>query len=251
MNAHGKYPDLAPQRSDYERERKLKLRAFRGLRAFMDMIDGGRSYACPVCGYEGRFSPVRQKPDLWCPACDSRPRHRLMKLWMDRELSVPPKARMLHFAAEPWIGAWFAPRLAEYVTADINTKFDITLDMTAIDLPDARFDIIMANHVLEHLDDRKALAELWRVLAPGGMVILSVPLVEGWDVTYEDPTITDPEDRLIHFTDRTHLRLYGRDFPDRVAAAGFEVSAYAALEPDVSRHALQRGEKIFVGRKPA
>ncbi|WP_118133330.1 class I SAM-dependent methyltransferase [Oceanicella sp. SM1341] len=251
MTDQADLPDLAPQRSDHERERKLKLRAFRGLRCYIDMVDGGRGYHCPVCGYEGRFSPVRQKPDLWCPACDSRPRHRLLKLWMNRELQLPASARVLHFAAEPWIGDWFAPRVAEYVTADINDKFDLQLDMTAIDLPDARYDVIIANHVLEHLDDRKALAELYRVLAPGGMVILSVPLVDGWDETYEDPSITDPEDRLIHFTDRTHLRLYGRDFPDRVAAAGFTVRAFTAHEPDVSRHALQRGEKIFVGRKPA
>ncbi|HEU0222925.1 MAG TPA: methyltransferase domain-containing protein, partial [Paracoccaceae bacterium] len=188
---------LAPQRPAAELAWKLEFRARRGLDYYRHEVEAGPEYLCPVCGYRGRFSPVRQKPNLWCPACDARPRHRLVKLWMDRELALAPGTRMLHFAPEAAIGAILRPHLGEYVTADLNHPADLALDITAIALPEARFDLIMANHVLEHVDDRAALAELFRILAPGGRLIVTVPIVEGWDVTYEDPTITSPEARRL------------------------------------------------------
>jgi SAM-dependent methyltransferase len=243
---------LAPQRPKAELARKLRLRAGRGLASYRAQTEPGRTAFCPVCGYEGPFSPVREKPGLWCPGCDARPRHRLLKLWMDRHLVIAPGTRMLHVAPEAFFGALLAPRLAEYVTADLANPADLALDLCATGLPDGRFDLVMANHVLEHVaDDRAAMAELFRILSPGGRAILTVPLVEGWDRTHEDPAIATPEARLLHFLDPTHRRLYGRDFSARLEAAGFRVSAFAATEPDVSRSALQRGEKVFIADKPA
>jgi predicted SAM-dependent methyltransferase len=83
---------------------------------------------------------------------------------------------------------------------------------------------VICNHVLEHVDDRKALTEIMRILAPGGMLVASVPIIEGWDTTYEDVAIKDPEDRALHFGQSDHVRWYGRDFRDRLKAAGFEIS---------------------------
>ncbi|GIX13691.1 MAG: type 11 methyltransferase [Paracoccaceae bacterium] len=241
---------LAPQRDPEERERKLRTRALAGLRAWLDLVQAGPEHLCPVCGWHGRFAPVREKPGLSCPACDSRPRHRLMKLWMDRHLRLPRTARVLHFAAEAAIGALIRPRVAEYRTADIAPGADLRLDLTALDLPDGRVDLLIANHVLEHVaDDRRALAEIARVLAPGGRAVLSVPMVDSWPRTHEDPAL-GPEERRLYYTDRLHLRLYGRDFPDRIAAAGLRVEEFVACEPDVSRHGLKRGERIFIGLKP-
>ncbi|RMF40506.1 MAG: SAM-dependent methyltransferase [Alphaproteobacteria bacterium] len=240
----------APQRPPEERERKRQWRAMRGIRSYLDLIDRGPEYECPVCRYVGRFAPVREQPGLSCPACDSRPRHRLMRLWMERELVLEPDMRVLHFAAEPALSALIRPRVVHYHTADVEPGADLQLDMTALDLPDASLDLIIANHVLEHLDDRAALAELHRVLAPDGLVVLTVPLVDGWEHTYEDPALT-PEQRQLRYTDSLHLRLYGRDFPDRIAEAGFLVSDFTAVEPDVSRFGLKRGERVFIGQKPA
>lgn len=241
---------LAPQRPPAERARKLRLRAERGLAHYRAETEPGRSALCPVCGYEGPFSPVREKPGLWCPGCDSRPRHRLLRLWMDRHLVLAPGTRMLHWAPEAPFAALLRPHLAEYVSADPANPADLAIAMEATGLPEARFDLVMANHVLEHVaDDRAALRELHRILAPGGRAILTVPLVEGWDLTHEDPAIASPEARRLHYLDPTHRRLYGRDFAARVAAAGFAVTAFAAVEPDVSRHALQRGEKVFVAER--
>jgi len=229
----------------------MDLRAKRAIDHVTGLAWGGTVRNCPVCGYQGMFSPVRHKPEIWCPCCDSRPRHRLLKLWMDREMVLGQGARVLHFAAEPWVRGWFEGRGATYVTADINDLFDLQIDITAMDLPDVCYDLVMTNHVLEHVDDRAALAETFRVLKPGGQAVITVPMIEGWDRTHEDPALVTEAARRLHYGDPTHLRFYGRDVRARIRAAGFELQEYVAVEPDVSAHALHRGERIFVGRKPA
>ncbi|MEM6904662.1 MAG: methyltransferase domain-containing protein [Pseudomonadota bacterium] len=243
-------PDWSPAgtRGPDELAAILEHRAARAISHVTRLVQDGTPRICPICGYEGRFAPVRHKPEIWCPQCDSRPRHRLLKLWMDRELHLPEGARVLHFAAEPWVRGWFEAQGATYQTADLNDKFDLQLNLEALDLADESVDLVMANHVLEHVDDAKALAELYRVLAPGGLAVLTVPVVEGWDESYEDPDLTEAE-RHLRYGDPTHKRFYGRDIRDRIAAAGFKLSMYTATEPDVSRHALHRGERVFVGLK--
>jgi len=130
------------------------------------------------------------------------------------------------------------------------TGADLKLNIEEIDLPSACVKTIICAHVLEHVDDRKALLELYRILAPGGVAVLSVPIVEGWDVTYEVPTITDPQARLMHYGQDDHVRFYGRDFRDRVKEAGFELSEFTAEGPEVVEFGLMRGDKVFLGRKP-
>lgn len=226
--------------------------AFRARRArahFETLAHGKTARLCPICGYEGMFSPVRHKPEIWCPQCDSRPRHRLLKLWFDREAEIAEGSQVVHFAAEPWVRAWFEARGARYRSADINDLFELTLDITAIALPDASLDMVLANHVLEHVDDRAALAEIYRVLKPGGQAVLTVPLVEGWDETYEAAGL-DTATRHLRCGDPDHLRFYGRDFRARIAAAGFALAEFAAVEPDVSTHALHRGERVFIAGRP-
>jgi len=224
----------------------LAFRATRARSHFDRLSAGPTARKCPICGYHGPFSPVRHKPEIWCPQCDSRPRHRLLKLWMDREMALPDGARVIHFAAEPWVRAEMERHGAQYRTADINDRFDLQLDIEAIDLPDASEDMIIANHVLEHVDDAKALAEMHRVLMPGGQAVITVPMVEGWDETYEDSALTR-EERAFRYGDPDHLRFYGRDLRDRIRAAGFGLQEFAAREPDVGDHALHRGERIFIG----
>ncbi len=247
-------PGMTPAGTGFRRDPAeiaaiMDLRAKRAIDHVTALAWGRTPRICPICGYRGLFSPVRHKPEIWCPSCDSRPRHRLMKLWMDRAMALPAGARVLHFAAEPWVRGWIEARGADYVTADINDLFELQLDITAMDLPGASFDMVIANHVLEHVDDRAALAEMFRVLRPGGQAVLTVPMIEGWDATHEDPSLATDAERRSHYGDPTHLRFYGRDFRDRVRAAGFALDEYVAVEPDCSVHALQRGERIFVGRK--
>lgn len=228
----------------------MEKRAARAIAHFTGRAMGVVPRHCPICDYRGMFSPVRHKPEIWCPNCDSRPRHRLLKLWMDREMALPSGAEVVHFAAEPWVRAEMETRGARYRTADLNDLFELQLDITALDLPDASLDMLMAHHVLEHVDDARAFAEIFRVLRPGGQAVITVPMIEGFDTTYEDPAHDTEALRALYFGDPTHIRWYGRDLRDRFAAPGFQVREFTAVEPEATAHALHRGEKIFIGHKP-
>jgi SAM-dependent methyltransferase len=96
------------------------------------------------------------------------------------------------------------------------------VDLQRLDLPDAEFDWVVCSHVLEHIhDDRAAMREMHRVLRSGGSLVLQVPMFG--EHTVEDPTITDPAERLARFGQQDHVRMYGRDVLDRLRAAGFDV----------------------------
>ena len=109
---------------------------------------------------------------------------------------------------------------------------------------------MICSHVLEHVDDRKAIPELFRITKPGGTVLAMFPICEGWETSYENRDVNSEDDRLLYFGQRDHVRYYGRDARSRLASAGFQVTEWTALEPYVSRHGLLRGEKIFLCQKP-
>jgi hypothetical protein len=92
---------------------------------------------------------------------------------------------------------------------------------------------------------------MFRVLAPGGLALLMFPLVDGWDATYENEQARSPKDRLLHFGQKDHVRFYGNDVRERIRNAGFSLAEFTAEEPLVTIHALRRGEKLFLGRKPS
>ena len=209
---------------------------------------------CPLCGWRGRFlnSGTPGRFDVMCPRCRSHPRHRLLSLVQEHDALIPPNSEILHFAPEgavkPLIKGAFPKR---YVTADLKDGLDLKLNIEKIDLPDGSFDVILCSHVLEHVDDRAALSELYRILRPSGRLILMVPIIEGADRTYEDPAITSWHDRKLHFGGGTHVRYYGRDFRDRVRAAGFQLHEYCADDYEPIRFGLVRGERVFVATKNA
>ena len=209
---------------------------------------------CPLCDYYGNFAPFGVPPrfDARCPSCGSLERHRLIWLAILRRDIIGPNHSFLHFAAEPLLRRKLQPMVARYASAELRTdvQADLLLNIEAIDLSDASYDRIMCNHVLEHVDDRLALAELYRVLRPGGVVFLTAPIVEGWAQSYENPDITDGTGRLLHFGQRDHIRIFDRDLRDRIRAAGFGLDEVAATEPDVHRYGLMRGETVFIATKP-
>ncbi|MBX0330763.1 methyltransferase domain-containing protein [Oscillochloris sp. ZM17-4] len=110
-----------------------------------------------------------------------------------------------------------------YITADLfDPHVDVRLDITRLPQSDQSIDIIYCSHVLEHVpDDRKAMRELYRILKREGWAILLVPITVGQ--TIEDPTITDPAERLRLFGQDDHVRRYGPDYVDRLREVGFIV----------------------------
>lgn len=215
----------------------------------------GSRYACPCCG--GRFRSLlragrRRRPNARCPRCGSYERHRLLWLFLERrsELFRRP-LRVLHVAPEPvFRTALRAVHGSGYVTGDLASPLaDVRLDVARLPFASGRFDAVLCNHVLEHVrDDRAALAELHRVLRPGGVAVLQHPVKRSLAVTLEDPAVRSPEARRRLYGQADHVRRYGRDFDDRVRAAGFSLDPvdYAAeLGPEaVERHALRTGEPI-------
>ncbi len=103
--------------------------------------------------------------------------------------------------------------------------------------------------MLEHVDDRKALTELHRILTPGGKLIVMVPIVEGWENTHEDSSVSTEHGRYLHFAQKDHLRLYGRNFVDLLRQSGFSVTSYSGTPAECAEYGLSRGEKVFVGTK--
>lgn len=186
-----------------------------------------------------------------CPSCSSLERHRLFKLAFDHAKPLSPGGSLLHFAPEAAVARFVRPLCSSYVTTDfLRDDVDLKLNIEALDLPDGSFDALICSHVLEHVDDRAALAELFRILRPGGVGLFAVPMVEGWDASYEDPRITDQRDRLVHFGQEDHVRRYGRDFRDRVSQAGFLLTEFVRDGADSVRYSLIPGERVFIATKP-
>ena len=213
---------------------------------------GQNERECTVCGHRGRFMAAGHPPryDARCPVCRSLERHRLLMLAFERLKLIEPGKRVLHFAPEPVLRDYLKARAGEYKTADLAPgRADFVLNIEALDLPDEDFDIVIVNHVLEHVDDAKALAELYRVLTPGGILVATVPIIEGWDTSYENAAITSETDREIHIGQNDHVRYYGRDLRERIRAAGFSLGEFVGSGDEVVRYGLLRGERVFIGRK--
>jgi len=189
---------------------------------------------CPFCGWQGpNFLPngVEVRPNARCPKCDSLERHRLYYLYLRTCIPVDRNIRVLHFAPEKILTNLFRSYSnVDYLSADIVPgKAMSVADITQTPFRDEEFDLIFCSHVLEHVpDDRKAMHELYRILAPDGFGILQVPIKTQRNgvpmtSTYEDFTITAPEDREKAFGQHDHVRIYGTDFKDRLEDAGFQV----------------------------
>ena len=216
----------------------------------------GSERECPCC--VGRFRRMSRRRIAGfggiCPRCRSHPRHRAIVLLLTRgELSG---RRLLHFAPEPLFDRFFAERPDfERVTADLYAPADLRLDITHMDLPDDSLDLILCSHVLEHVpDDRAAISELHRVLRPGGSALVLTPYRSD-RLTYEDPSITKPVDRMVAFGQQDHVRIYGSDLSERLREAGFEVDdrtpANLFDRETVERCELDPDEHLFLCRAEA
>jgi len=220
------------------------------------LILRGDGRKCPCCGGRFRRLSGRRLAGFGgiCPRCRSHPRHRAIALLLAR--GDLPGRMILHFAPEPLFDPVFArlPQI-ERVTADLHAAADLRLDITQMDLPDGRFDLILCSHVLEHVpDDRAAISELRRVLAHGGLCLVLIPYRPDRP-TYEDASITAPLDRMVAFGQQDHVRIYGTDLVERLRGASFEVEDRTPRElfdeDTVEGCELDPDEHLFLCRPPA
>ena len=222
----------------------------------------GNKVKCPVCLHSFRkFLPYGRivRPNALCPNCLSLERHRLLWLFLKNKTDFfTSTAKMLHVAPELcYIKRFESLPELEYLTADLESPLaKIKMDIHDIPFLENTFDIIFCNHVLEHVkDDKKALSEMLRVLKPGGWAILQIPTYLPLIAkTIEDPTITDPKKRAKLFGQDDHVRMYGKDYANRIRSLGFEVieeNFIDELEPSlIKKYALPEGEIIHRAIKP-
>ncbi|HEY5531326.1 MAG TPA: methyltransferase domain-containing protein [Candidatus Anoxymicrobiaceae bacterium] len=235
----------------------LLLTAYGRLNA---LLYRGNALTCPCCG--GRFRRFKaygavKRPNSMCPRCRSFERHRLIWLFLEQKTGFfTDELKVLHFAPEFWFRRIFGrlPRMT-YVTVDLRSPLaDLKADITDVPCDSEEFDVILCVHVLEHVqDETRAVSEVLRILKPGGWAIISVPVDAGRETTYEVETSSGAE-RLKAYGKTDHVRVYGRDFQERLESAGFIVTRedYAAeLGPDaVRKYALNPSSSIYLCTKP-
>jgi SAM-dependent methyltransferase len=218
---------------------------------FTDPIDGKNYKSFLPYGYE------KQRQNVLSPGTLSLERHRLMWLYLQNETDfLTSNLKVLHMAPEQSFYKRFRTmKNLNYITCDLDSPIaDVKADIQDLPFEENSFDVIFCNHVLEHVDnDQKALSELFRVMKPGGWGILQVPIRYQQEKTFEDPTITDRKERIEKFGQYDHVRVYGMDYYEKLADAGFEVEKVNLSEKlsdeEIKRFALEKNEILPVVRK--
>lgn len=213
---------------------------------FTDPIDGKSFKTFLPYGYG------TQRNNVLSPSTLSLERHRLLWLYLKNETDFfTTKKRVLHFAPEQAFYKRFRKmKNLDYVTTDLNSPLaDVKADICNLPFDDNEFDIILCNHVLEHIpDDTKAMQELYRVLKPGGFGIFQIPQDLNRENTFEDNAITDKKERAKIFGQYDHVRIYGRDYFDKLRSIGFKVKEVdyttTLAEDDIKTYCLAKGEII-------
>ena len=232
----------------------------------LGLFYAGKGRKCPICGGEKRkFLPYgygKVREDALCPKCLSLERHRLLWHYLMNNNSERERIKnlptILHIAPEVCLMREFkriylsAPQ--NYITADLESPLaDMHFDVQQIPMADSSVDIIICNHLLEHVEsDHKALKEMYRIMHSGGMGVMLAPIDYTLETTFEDDTITDPKQRAEVFGQYDPRRIYGKDYLERLRAAGFEAFEidYAAEFSDSDRTKFSFGsDKLYIVRK--
>ncbi len=230
-------------------------------RPFLALFLRGSNYTDPIDGRKFRkFLPYgyeQARENVLSPSTLSLERHRLLWLFLkDHSDFFTRPARVLHFAPEQAFHKRFKQlQHIQYTTTDLDSPLaDVKADICHLPFETNSFDVILCNHVLEHIEeDTVAMKELFRVLAPDGWGVFQVPQDLDRIETFEDPSITDKKERARIFGQYDHVRIYGQDYFDKLRRAGFiveEVDLTASMTAEeVDRFRLAKGEIIPLVKK--
>ena len=232
------------------------------VRPFISLWYRGNRYEDPIDGKKFRkFLPYGyavQHENVLSPSTLSLERHRLLWLYLTNETDLFNRnIKVLHVAPEQAFYKRFRKQPNwEYITTDLFSPLaDVKADLCNLPFQDNSFDLILCNHVLEHIpDDQKAMQELFRVMKKGGVGIFQVPQDYQRSTTFEDDTITDPKERTKIFGQYDHVRIYGMDYFDKLRNIGFlveEITYAQKLTPEqIEKYRIVANEIIPVCKKP-
>lgn len=231
------------------------------LRPLIYLFYKGNQFTDPIDGKSYRkFLPYgygKQRENALSPGTLSLERHRQMWLYLKNETDFfTANLKVLHIAPEQeFLRRFKKMNNLSYTSADLFSPIvDVKADVLDLPFENESFDVIICNHVLEHIvDDRKAMSELHRVMKSGGWGIFQVPMKNSLEKTYEDFSITDPKERQKNFGQYDHVRWYGMDYFDRLKSVGFEVEAnfYSQKfsDDEIKKYGLNRNEILPVVHK--
>jgi SAM-dependent methyltransferase len=222
----------------------------------------GTSVTCPICDSSYRkflpYGRINPRENALCPNCLSLERHRLIWLYLKEKTNFfNDKKDVLHIAPEAcYINRFEKLHGDHYITADIESPLaKVKMDIHQIPFNANKFDVVLCNHVLEHVrDDIQAMREIHRVLKPGGFAILQIPFFNPIpNVTFEDASITDKREREKIFGQDDHVRKYGHDYPQRIKQSGLQVVEETFVNnlpvETLKKFGLAKGEIIYKGVK--
>jgi SAM-dependent methyltransferase len=209
----------------------------------------GNKYTDPIDGKSFRkFLPYgygKQRENALSPSTLSLERHRLMWLFLRDDtdfFTSKEKIKTLHIAPEQcFLDLFRKQKNLEYITSDLESPIaDVKADICNLPFDDNSFDVVFCNHVLEHIiNDTKAMQELYRVLKKGGFGIFQIPQDLSREKTFEDNTITNRRERAEIFGQYDHVRVYGRDYFNKLRSVGFAVDEIDYTKK-ITREKLER-----------
>jgi SAM-dependent methyltransferase len=216
----------------------------------------GNTYTDPIDGKSFRkFLPYgygNQRKNALSPSTLSLERHRLMWLFLKDETNFfnsTKKLKVLHIAPEQcFLDLFKKQKNLEYITSDLESPIaDVKADICDLPFKENEFDVVFCNHVLEHIpDDTKAMQELYRVMKKGGFGVFQIPQDLSRDVTFEDNSITDKDERAKIFGQYDHVRVYGKDYFNKLRSVGFKVDEVDYTKKidskQIERFCLMKGE---------
>lgn len=220
----------------------------------------GDNFTDPIDGKSFRkFLPYGygiQRENALSPSTLSLERHRLLWLFLQNDTSFftsEKKQKVLHIAPEQcFLDIFRKQKNLDYTTSDLESPIaDVKADICDLPFDDNSFDVVFCNHVLEHIpDDTKAMQELYRILKPNGMGVFQIPQDVSREKTFEDDTITDKKKRAEIFGQYDHVRVYGRDYFNKLRSIGFKVNEIdytKKITPEkLAKFALMKGEILPV-----
>ncbi len=230
---------------------KLLFKLERPLRSGLYLFYKGNNVQCNVCNKNSRTFIVSNHQHKVCPNCGSIDRNR--RLWdLLNQGYLKPNSRILHFSPSRSLYRKFKKLYASnYLSSDMSSDFmaDTNMDITSLKSKDSEFDIIICYHILEHvIDDQKAMAELYRVLDEQGTCFVQTPFKKG--KIYEDASIITEAERLDHFGQEDHVRIYSiSGLQKRLENSGFKVHVASFKENDDHQYGFSSNESIMICTK--